>query len=602
MNKKFEYFLLVVLAIGGIFSWCHLALPRYQSINLSISQSKAIEIAENYLRSMRGVDFDQYRMAVSFNVDEDADRYLQKTMGIADSQLLIHHLHYDLFSWVIRFFKERQKEEYRVAVSPASGEVTGFSHAIEDTASRPMVDKDTARRFAFNYLKTAFDFNPSQFVIHAENTRKLDNRQDYSFSWQNRTVDVPWDKSTEKGHAKLLSNITVSGNEILSFNKYQFEIPDGFNRYVENLKQTGQNLTLVFRLFYLALLTIAIVVVVNRKHQVIARGVKNFYIAIGVGIFVLMMLDVLNDYQNLLFDYPTTQTLGDYLIRQFIENIIGPFFIAVAFVLPAMAGESLRYEAVPLKKDRSFLSALLSSFCSMNIARQIFIGYTAAAIILGVQAYIFDLGFKYCGVWDELSWLTQASTSILPAFTALAIGFQASFSEEAMFRLFAINLFKKYGLPTMAALFFSAAMWGFGHTGYEIFPMWFRGVEVTSIGFVMGFFYLRFGIVCVIAAHFLIDSFLSGMPYLLNPRPTFDFYSSLAVIALPLLLAFIALFFNKNTPEKSLSVKFNPQQQFNYKLLQELCAGKTPEELIALRNDLDRHGWDPAIIARVFDK
>ena len=56
----------------------------------------------------------------------------------------------------------------------------------------------------------------------------------------------------------------------LAFDKYQFEIPDGFNRYVDNLKQTGQNLTLVFRLFYLALLTIAIVVVVNRKHQVVA--------------------------------------------------------------------------------------------------------------------------------------------------------------------------------------------------------------------------------------------------------------------------------------------------------------------------------------------
>ncbi len=191
MNKQLEYFLLIVLAACGIFSWCHLALPRYQSIDLSVGQPKAIEIAEGYLKSQRGIDFHQYQMAVSFNVDEDADRYLQKTLGIADSQILIHHLHYDLFSWVIRFFKEKQKEEYRVAVSPASGEVTGFSHAIEDTASRPIVDKDTARRLAFNFLKTAFGFNPAQFIIHAENTRKLDNRQDYSFSWQNKRCGHP---------------------------------------------------------------------------------------------------------------------------------------------------------------------------------------------------------------------------------------------------------------------------------------------------------------------------------------------------------------------------------------------------------------------------
>jgi hypothetical protein len=601
MNKRLEYLLLIILAAAGIFLWCRLALPRFQAIDLSVSQSKAVDISEKFLKDQRGVDFHQYKMAISFNVDEDADRYLQKTLGISASQQLIHRLHYDLFFWVVRFFKEKQKEEYRVAVSSATGEVIGFSHAIEDTASRPFIDKETARLLAFNYLKTSFAFNSAQYIVHAENVRKLDNRLDYSFSWQNKDVDIPWNKNKEKGRAKLLTTVTVSGHEILVFDKYQFEIPDGFNRYVDNLKQTGENLILVFRIFYLALVTFAIVVVVNRKQQVVARSVKMFYIAIGIGIFVLMIMDVLNSYQNLLFEYPTTQSLGDYIVRQFIENVIGPFFIAVAFVLPAMAGESLRYEITPLKKERSFLSPLLSSFCSMNVARQIFIGYLAAATILGAQAFIYNLGFKYCGVWDEFSWLTQASTTVLPAFTALVIGFQASFSEEAMFRLFAINLLKKYGFPTILAVFISAAMWGFGHTGYEIFPMWFRGIEVTCIGILMGFFYLRFGIVCVIAAHFLIDSFLTGLPYLLNPRGTFDFYSSLAVIALPLLLALIALALNKNTQEKPLSIKFNPQQQFNYNLLRELCASKSPEELIALKKELVRHGWDAAIINRVFD-
>ena len=198
--------------------------------------------------------------------------------------------------------------------------------------------------------------------------------------------------------------------------------------------------------------------------------------------------------------------------------------------------------------------------------------------------------------------MTQASTTLVPAFTALVIGFQASFSEETMFRLFAINLFKKYGVPTILAVFLSAMIWGFGHTGYEIFPMWFRGVEVTCIGIIMGTFYLRYGLMCVIAAHFLIDSFLSSLPYLLNPQASFNFYSALAVVALPLLLAFIALLFNKGTPEKPLSIRFNPQQQFNYNLLLDLCRFKSPEELIVLKKDLRRHGWDEAIIKRVFDE
>jgi len=601
MNKRFEWVILILLAVFGAFLWCKLSLPRYQSIDLSVSQGKAVDISEDFLKSKRGVDLGGYKVAVSFDVDESADRYLQRTIGTTASQQLIHRLHYDLFCWVVRFFKEKQKEEFKVAVSSATGEVVGFSHVIEDTAARPTVDKEKARQMAFDFLKTTYGFSSSQYIIHGEDVKKFDNRLEYAFSWQDKDVDIPWNKSREKGHAKFLTNVTISGNEILSFGKNQFDIPDGFNRYVDNLVQTGQSLTLIFRLIYLALMTIAIVVVVNRKHQVVARSVKPFYMGLGIAMFVLMTFDVINSYQSILFDYPTTQSLGGYMIRQFIDNFIGPFFIAVGFVLPALAGESLRFEIASDKKNRGFLSAILSSFCSVNIARQIFIGYIAAAVILGAQAFIFDLGFKYCGVWDELSWLTQASTSILPAFSALVVGFQASFSEESMFRLFAINLLKKYGVPTVLAVFLAAAMWGFGHTGYAIFPMWFRGVEVTSIGIIMGVFYLRFGLVCVIAAHFLIDSFLSSLPFLMNPHASFNFYSALAVISLPLFLALIALVLNRGEEEKPLKVRFNPQQEFNYNLLREACRSKTPEELVMLKKDLQRHGWDAAIIERVFE-
>jgi len=602
MNKRLEWFILIFLAAAGAFWWHQLALPRFQSIDLSVSQAKAMGIAREFLKKDRGVDPDAYKAAVSFEVDENTDRYLQKNLGVNASQELIHRLHYDLFSWLVRFFKEKQKEEFKVAVSSATGEVIDFSHIIEDTAFRPTVDKEKERQLAVDFLKRKYGFNPILYMAHGEDVRKFDNRLEYAFSWQSKDVNIPWAKGPDKGSAKFLTDLTISGNDIRSFDKSRFEIPDGFNRYVDNLKQTGQNLTLVFRLFYLALLTISIVVVVNRKHQVVARSVKPFYIGIGIGILVLMLADIFNSYQDIIFGYPTTQSWGDYILRQFIEGLIAPFFIALAFVLPAIAGESLRYEISSEKKNSGILSALLSSFCSINIARQLFIGYIAAAIILGVQSIIFSLGFKYCGVWDELSWLTQASTTFIPAFSALVIGFQASLSEEAMFRLFAINLFRKFGLPVILCVFFSAAIWGFGHTGYEVFPMWFRGVEVTCIGLIMGAFYLRYGLVCVIAAHFLIDSFLSSLPYLLNPRASFDFYSSLLVVALPLFLGLIALILNRNAQEKPLSIRFNPQQQFNYRLLLELCRCKNPEELIVLKNDLRCHGWDEAIIERVFNE
>src|SRR5438046_2294634 len=111
MIKRLEWFLLIVLAAGGIFVWYRLSLPRYQSIDLSVSQTKAVEISKIFMMTRRGVDVNGYKMAVMFTVDEGTDRFLQKTLGIEASQRLIRRLHYDLFYWVVRFFKEKQEEE-----------------------------------------------------------------------------------------------------------------------------------------------------------------------------------------------------------------------------------------------------------------------------------------------------------------------------------------------------------------------------------------------------------------------------------------------------------------------------------------------------------
>jgi len=76
----------------------------------------------------------------------------------------------------------------------------------------------------------------------------------------------------------------------------------------------------------------------------------------------------------------------------------------------------------------------------------------------------------------------------------------------------------------------------------------------------------------------------------------------LGVVCLPLIGGFVALIFDRGAQERPLSVRFNAQQQFNFNLLQELCRHKKPEELVVLKNDLQRFGWDAAIIQRAFDE
>ena len=592
----------IVLALSGVFLWLHFGLPRYQTIDLAVNQSKALSIAKDFLNS-RGTKPGDYKTAALFFVDDATDRYLQRTIGIQASHQFLEGLHYDLFGWVVRFFKEKQREEFKVTISSKSGEVIGFSHGIEDTAARPVIDKEQARAQALEFLKTKFGFDPSQYTLDREDVKKFDNRQDYAFIWRDNNVSIPWDsKDKDKGRAKLLTTVVISGNEVLTFNKSQLDIPEGFTRYAENLKQTGDNLSLVFRLMYLGLLTIAIMMVVNRKNHVVPKLVNPFYIRIGILLFIVMVADTINGHQLFGFNYPTSQSFFDYFLRQCIESLIAPFFIILAFILPAMAGESLRFDVWPQKKFAGFLSPILSSFMTRPMARQIAVGYAFGAFLLGIQALIFEMGYRYCGVWDELSWLTQSSSSVFPALTALLIGLQASFCEETMFRLFAINLFKKYGLPTLLAVFVSAIIWGFGHTGYAIFPMWFRGIEVTCLGLVLGFAYLRYGLVTAITAHFLMDAFLTVLPYLLKPQASWDFFSSLTVIFLPMFLALAAFILNRSMRERPMALRFNSQQEFNYQLLQQLSRNKTAAEVAQLKEKLLSHGWDPVVVDRAFNE
>jgi len=586
---------LVLLALLGIASWYIFSLPRYQGIDLSVSQSRAIDIARDFLSS-RAVDNKGYKTAAVFSVDDDTDRFLQRTLGTRASQQLVKDLDYPLFFWTVRFFKERQKEEFRIIISSRTGQVVRFFHDIESTAAREVVGKDTALRRGIDFLRSQFGFDPSNYVFRGESVRKFENRVDYIFTWEARDVNVPWDGS-EGG--RLLTKVAVSGNDVLTFDKAKLDIPEGFRRYVSALKQTGENLVLVFHLFYMALLTIAIMMVVNRKQHTAPRVVRPFYVGAGIAVFVLMLIEIANGYQYILSDYPTTQSFADFALREVVKSVTGTFFVVLAFVLPALAGEALRFETAPQRKNGGILSAALSSFYSRPVAAQITAGYGIAAILLGAQALIFHLGYRYCGVWDELTWLQQSSTTVVPAATALLLALYASLSEETTFRLFAINLFKSRGLAIGLAVFLSAVIWGFGHTGYEVYPMWFRGVEVTCLGVILGIAYLRFGLICALVAHFLMDAVLLVLPYLLKPKVSFDFVSSLIVIALPLFFAAAAFALNRPSTERPWRPRFNRQQEFNYGLLRELLGNKTPEQRAALAKDLVHNGWDPAVVESV---
>ena len=600
MNIKFRtWCLFLLLALVAFAAWFKFSYPQFSFIDFTVSKNQALEVAKEYLVS-RGINPERYRHATVFISDGEADRYLQKTLGFKGERDFIKKHDFDLFLWLIRFFRENEKEEFRLTVSAKTKEVTTFQHTIDDTEARQSPDDEKAKIMAMDFLKKTFNVDFNDYTFHSKQSQKYDNRTDHAFTWEKNGVYVPWSKEPDSGGGKVLMGATVSGNEIRSFAKNKFEIPDKFSRAMQKQMSVGGNLSMVFFIIYLALISTAAFFVILRRNHLAMHVAKNFFITVTALIFLFNIASNLNEFEYILYGYDTTTSMKSYLLNYALQLVVYVFLATIAILMPGLAGESLHREQLPQKKEGSFLHYIVSSFFSRNIASLIFLGYLVAIIMMGLQSLAFQFGQKYLGVWVEYTWLTQISSTYLPFLSAFIIGFKASMVEEVIFRIFAINLFKKMTGSLLFAVILSSLIWGYGHSNYLIFPMWFRGLEVGTMGMFLSYVYLRFGIIPVLIAHYVFDVFWNTAGFLLGNVTTYNFFSSFCVLILPMLWAALAYVFNKPEQENELRWRLNKHQLYNLDVLasylhqnQRNFISKPQEDM---RKELISHGWDVAVV------
>ena len=86
--------------------------------------------------------------------------------------------------------------------------------------------------------------------------------------------------------------------------------------------------------------------------------------------------------------------------------------------------------------------------------------------------------------------------------------FSTAIYEEVLYRMFFICLFASVFKKTWPAVLISSVLWGFLHFSYQFEPYYIRGLELTLIGLFYGWVMIRYGIISVIFAHFLYNSFI----------------------------------------------------------------------------------------------
>ncbi|HNX81342.1 MAG TPA: CPBP family intramembrane metalloprotease [Candidatus Omnitrophota bacterium] len=593
------------IALLCFAAWFRFGYPQFSSVNLAVDRQKAYAIAQSFLRQ-RHVPLQEYHSAVVFESDDWTDRYLQKTVGFEGEEKFLQKHQYDLFYWRIRFFREFKKEEYTVEVSSHTGAVLGYVHLIDDIAQRQDVSKEAARFHAEQFIEHGYGIKLDAYDFHEEKIKRYEKRIDYEFSWEKKGVYIPWKK--DQGGAKLLLGVKVSGDEIRQFYTQNLDVPEQFERDIAKQLVFGEYLVNIYFIVFILLVIISIYIVVKKKNQVITRSCKKWYLWCAVFLLAMNLGSFGNNFQAILAGYATSVSLGSFIGIIFMRSSINLLVMSVMFIMPGLAGEALNKEVFYDRPFTSLSHYIRSSFLNRSLTRAVIFGYLVFLVMLGVQAVLFWVGQTYLGVWKEWIKLTQFSSAYIPFFGAFALAVNASFNEEVIFRIFGMSLATKYCKRLACAVVCTAVVWGFGHSAYAIFPVWFRGIEVSIIGIIFGIIFLRYGVMPLLVAHYLFDVYWSIAAYVLGKSTPFLLYGSITVFALPLVLGLIAYWRNKSEEERPLTLAFDRTQHYNVGVLvafvrQKKLAGTAPSQV---RLELIEHNWDVELvdsaIKEVFEK
>ena len=597
--KSWSIFIILAVLCFGL--WYKFEYPRFAFMRLSFSKQQACLAAENFLLA-KGVDISKYTKTVIFQADEGFNRYLQHATGLKGEEDFISQHDFDLFFWKVRFFKELQKQEHVVYTSPRSGKIIGFTHLIEGLEYRLDSGRDTAKQNSELFLKNNFNIDLEQYDFHAEKTKRYENRTEYSFSWEKKGVYVPWKQG--EGGAKLLVGVTVAGEEIRDFYKNDLELPEKFLRYVENQFILGEYLYRIFYFLLLGLLACSISIALRRKQDFVPRLTKKWYYYVSGFLIVVNVADIFNNLQNIIMVYPTSASLSSFLGLTIMRVLFNVSFLALSFIMPGIAGESLCSEVFPKKKYSAFFSYIKSGFFNRKLVSSVLLGYIIWVMMLGIQAAIFYFGQKFLGVWREWHTMTDLSSSYIPLLSMFVVSVTASLKEEITFRLFGISLAKKYLKNSILAVVVISFIWGMGHSMYAIFPVWFRIVEVTLIGIFYGFIFLRFGIVPLIIAHYLFNVFWCSAAYILGHSTLYLFIGSVGVLFIPLGFAVIAYFLNRERQERQFPPMLDKTQEYNLQILIAFITAKKNQGVSsnALKEELIHYNWDHTLVDLAVEK
>jgi len=515
-SRRFDV-LLTLLGMLGIVLFLALYNEAFPdaTIELTLSRDQIAQRANDYLKS-QGYDVSDYESVVDFDQNWWSSVYLQRTLGVAETNRLVKAERLPIWTWNARWFRPQQQEEFSLELMP-DGEVIGFSHTISETAPGAALDLSAARAIAEQYLIADRQLNLSDLEeTSASAQEQPGGRIDHRFEWKRRDFAA--------GEGDLRRALSVQGDKVGSY-AYWLRVPEAFQRDFSAQRNiagyiTGTSYFIGFTLF--AAIALGALIIGG------LRGVIEWHKALIPALLVggISLLSGLNYLPLYKAGYSTT----DNYVLFWLGNIVGIAFNALydlIFVAVLWLGGTYLAKQRWPRQDKILPRGDRWLTLSLHGWRGLMLG----GVTFGYVTLFYVIAVRFFNGWTPLDAPGgYAVATPFPFLGPLAIGIIPATTEELLFRLIGITAVLLALKKRWLALLIPGALWAFAHTGYVTDPIILRGIELTIEAVMLGLFFLRFGLFVTIMSHFVYNAGLSALPLLRSSDPYFIF-SGLIVIA-----------------------------------------------------------------------
>ena len=511
--------LLGVIGIILFLSFYDRALPS-AAIDLKYSREQISQLAEAQLRQL-GFSPAGYEFALAFDEDNLASYYLQRSLGVEETNLRLANEKWPLHYWTARWFKPLEKEEFNIHFSP-QGEFLGFNHIIAEDAPGASIPIEQAQVTAEAFLTQNSNWDASSWErVEASSQAMPAGRVDHTFVWKSRPFSA--------GESELRYSVSIQGDQVGNL-RYWIKVPETFSRdFAAERNRAGFINEIALLLGFGGFVIIAaagISIARPDLRRILLPALLSAAVSLAAA---LNLIPLYRSY------YSTTQ---DYTLF-WVMAVVGALFTALFYSMQVFVGWGGGQGISKLVWHAQDRILARGPNRWIEFSRSAWRGLALGGFNLGYVVMFYIFATQVLGWWSPVNAeYSDAYATPFPFLLAFDMGLNAALTEELLFRLIGISFFLWiFPRQRWLAVLIPGVLWAFAHTSYVSYPIYARGIELTIHAIIMGVIFLKFDLFTTIMAHFTYNMILVSVPLLRSSDPYFQFSGMvvLAVLALPLL-------------------------------------------------------------------